>query len=70
MLHLLLTVLFYMTHACRYVIGTQESCPLSDWERLVSAALGPSYVRIATESLMAISLLVYAQKQVGESVCE
>jgi len=51
-----------------YVFGTQESCTLSDWEQLVDERLGAGYVKIAQDNLMAISLVVYASKQLAPHV--
>ncbi len=45
-------------------MGTQESCALRDWERLLQQHLGPGYVKVAQESLLSISLLVYARAEV------
>lgn len=35
-------------HTCtrRFVIGTQESCPLGDWERLLDQHLGAEHVKV------------------------
>lgn len=49
-------------------MGTQESCSLSDWERIVAQAMGSRYVRIAQEGLMAINIIVYARSQLAPHI--
>ncbi len=34
---------------------------LQEWDKLVAKALGPKYTKLASESLMAISILVYVR---------
>lgn len=29
-----------------YVVGTQESCPLMEWERMLQSQLGDKYVKV------------------------
>ena len=39
---------------------------MQEWDKLVAKALGPKYVKLASESLMAISILVYVRLKLHE----
>ncbi|KAL6745845.1 Endonuclease/exonuclease/phosphatase [Haematococcus lacustris] len=74
----------YRGGADLYVVGSQESCPLPDWEKLLQDSLGPAYVKVAQESLTAInvkpavkpinlsaiSLILYARQEVAHLITE
>ncbi len=52
----------HLGQADLYVVATQESCPVSELERMLQAHLPPKrFVRVAAESLLSINLLVYAR---------
>ena len=43
----------------------KKNC-LQEWDRLVAKALGVKYVKLASESLMAICILVYVRVKLQE----
>ncbi|GLI70778.1 hypothetical protein VaNZ11_015812 [Volvox africanus] len=47
-----------------YVVATQESGPLADWEAAVAAHLGRRYTRVAAETLMSIHIVLFAVRSV------
>ena len=53
-----------------YAVGTQESGGLKPWRKLISRCLGGHYVRLASESLMAISLLLYVRRSLANECSE
>ena len=53
-----------------YAVGTQESGGLKPWRDLISRCLGGHYVRLASESLMAISLLIYVRRSLANECSE
>lgn len=42
-----------------YVIGTQESGPIAEWEQLLLTALSPDFVKLSSSSLMAMHLVIF-----------
>lgn len=48
-----------------YAVGSQESGGLKPWRKLISRCLGGHFVRLASESLMAISLMVYVRRSLA-----
>ncbi|GFR45016.1 hypothetical protein Agub_g6327 [Astrephomene gubernaculifera] len=53
-----------------YVVATQESGSLSEWEAAVGAHLGRRYCRVAAESLMAIHILLFAVRPLAAHIRE
>ncbi|KAL0055091.1 hypothetical protein WJX82_006902 [Trebouxia sp. C0006] len=50
------------------VIGTQESGSSQEWNKLVAKALGAKYVKLASESLWQIRVLVYVRAKLREHI--
>ncbi|KAK9838926.1 hypothetical protein WJX74_006037 [Apatococcus lobatus] len=53
-----------------YAVGSQESGGLKPWRKLISRCLGGHFVRLASESLMAISLLIYVRRSLANECSE
>ncbi|KAL0022453.1 hypothetical protein WJX79_002592 [Trebouxia sp. C0005] len=50
------------------VVGTQESGSSQEWNKLVAKALGGKYVKLASESLWQIRVLVYVRAKLREHI--
>lgn len=53
-----------------YLIGTQESGSLRDFERLLQQRLGFNYVRLAADNLMAIGIMLFVKQSLRQRCSE
>ncbi|KXZ44655.1 hypothetical protein GPECTOR_64g149 [Gonium pectorale] len=53
-----------------YVVSSQESGPLTEWEAGLAAHLGRRYTRVASETLMSIHILLYAKRHLAPYIAD